>query len=753
MLRDEVTVEVRDRNLARKGTITTKNLSLKATIRHLGVGEWELTLPRQHPMIDHLLTTGSGIIVSLRGSTLFSGVTTRPRRDTNLQNPDGTYTFKGVTDDVLLLDSLAFPSPAIADPGAQDASNDVQTGNAETLMRHYVSANICNGVAPVSRTEGFRQYLRLATSNENRGITLTKAPRFQNLMELLYEIAIGADLGFQVIQRDNDLVFEVLTLTDRSDLVRLDIKNGTITSEASEVSAPSITRAIVAGSGEGVGRLIIERTSTSSAQSENDWGRVIEQFVDQRNAADVVELQQSGDEKLIAGQLATTAIKIVPSDDQTMIYGADWEVGDTIAVVIDGVEAKTTVTAMTMIVNDQVAAIGAAIGDITEFDADAALVKRVENVETRTANLERSEASGGGGGAASDVEVTVKNKTGVTLYKGQAVYIVSSDGENLNVALAQANSEATSSKTMGLLKQDLANDAIGVMITEGFLDNIDTSGLTAGDPMWLSPTTPGGIVFGLANKPSAPNHMVFLGYVLRIQSNNGGYYVKIQNGFENDELHDRLTYVGDTAPPNPKDYYWWWCSADGTMFFRYNDGTSSQWVEIKNSAGYISNSRLDTIEARLTALEIKTVNSVVQIIQATKTDSQTGACSVPNYYDVTGLSITFTPKYANSKFLISFVVQGSATYDGTIRIVRNGGTVVGAGSGGTQNSTSFINVRGNTYEGNSSVGEFFDQTNSISPVTYKVQVGGNGNYWINREPSSDSGERTISTLTIKEVAQ
>lgn len=426
MLRDEVTVEVRDRNLERKGTITTKHLSLKATIRHLGVGEWELTLPKDHPMIEHLLTTGSGIIVSLRGETRFSGVTTRPRRDTNLQNPDGTFTFKGVTDDVLLLDALAFPSPAIADPGAQSEANDVQTGNAETLMRHYVSSNVCLGFAPTERTSGFRQFLKVQTTNLNRGVTLTKAPRFQNLMELLYEIAIVADLGFQVIQRDGDLVFEVLSLADRSDLVRLDIKNGTITSESSEVSAPSITRAIVAGSGEGVARVIIERTSASSLQSEDDWGRVIEQFVDQRSTSAVDELQQSGDEKLIAGQLATTAIKIVPSDDQTMIYGADWEVGDTIAVIIDGIEAKTTVTAMTMIVNDKVAAIGAAIGDITEFDADAALVKRVENVETRTANLERAESAGGGGGGGSSTAVS---DTAPAINAGFDYWFKSSTGE------------------------------------------------------------------------------------------------------------------------------------------------------------------------------------------------------------------------------------------------------------------------------------------------------------------------------------
>lgn len=551
MLKDEVTVEVRDVNLVRKGVITANFLNLKATIRHLAVGEWELTLPKQHPMVEHLLTTGSGIIVSMRGQTRFSGMTTRPKRETNLQNPDGTYTFKGVTDDILLLDALAFPAPTIADPSAQTKAADTRTGNAESLMRSFVSANIVNGVAPAGRIDGFRQFLRLETTNQNRGLTLTKAPRFQNMFELLTEIAVGSDLGFQVIQRGSDLVFEVLTLLDRSDLVRLDIKNGTITSETTEVSAPRLTRAIVAGQGEGVAREIIQRTTTQSLDSENSWGRVIEQFIDQRNAKATVELEQSGDETLIAGQLSTTAIKIVPSDDQTMLYGVDWEVGDTIAVVIDEAEARTTVTAATMIINDQMAAIGASIGDVREFDASSALVKRVESTESRVANLERAESALVWTDVDSTFEfplndqvtlqigqeqvVRVKNATGATLTKGLAIYPTGSTGTNKTVAKAQANAEATSSMTFGVLTQDILNGELGFATTFGMVHDINTSALTEGAAVYLSPTVAGGLT---STKPSAPNHMVLIGFCIRSHAVNGSIFVKIQNGFELNEIHD-----------------------------------------------------------------------------------------------------------------------------------------------------------------------------------------------------------------------
>lgn len=145
----------------------------------------------------------------------------------------------------------------------------------------------------------------------------------------------------------------------------------------------------------------------------------------------------------------------------------------------------------------------------------------------------------------SDIEVAVKNPTTGTISKGSVVYINGADGNNPTIALAQANSEMTSSKTLGFVKADIAAGATGTVVTEGMLDGLNTNAApSAGDPIWLSPTTAGGVVYGLANKPVAPNHMVFLGYVVRKQSNNGRIYIKVQNGYELDELHD----VSITSP-------------------------------------------------------------------------------------------------------------------------------------------------------------------------------------------------------------
>ena len=134
---------------------------------------------------------------------------------------------------------------------------------------------------------------------------------------------------------------------------------------------------------------------------------------------------------------------------------------------------------------------------------------------------------------------TVKHlvKAGVAVTKGQAVYVTSADGTNMIVGKASNASEATSSKTMGLIESTLAINGQGNVITEGLLAGLDTTGANAaGDPVWLG--VDGNLIYGLANKPYAPAHLVFIGIVTRINANNGEIFVKVQNGFELKEIHD-----------------------------------------------------------------------------------------------------------------------------------------------------------------------------------------------------------------------
>jgi hypothetical protein len=124
-----------------------------------------------------------------------------------------------------------------------------------------------------------------------------------------------------------------------------------------------------------------------------------------------------------------------------------------------------------------------------------------------------------------------------SIAKGQAVYVSSANGTNMVVSKASNATEATSSKTIGLLETGGSNNALVKVVTEGLLAGLNTSTAgSEGDPVWLG--TDGNLIYGLANKPYAPAHLVFIGVVTRKNNSNGEIFVKVQNGFELNEIHD-----------------------------------------------------------------------------------------------------------------------------------------------------------------------------------------------------------------------
>jgi hypothetical protein len=138
-----------------------------------------------------------------------------------------------------------------------------------------------------------------------------------------------------------------------------------------------------------------------------------------------------------------------------------------------------------------------------------------------------------GGGQVLTTEVY--NRTGATLTKGTIVYINGSQGNLPTVTKAQANSEATSSRTFGFIQSDLTDMNNGYVVVIGKLDGLNTSTFTDGQTLYLSPTVAGGYT---ATEPTAPDHIVYVGTIVRSHPTQGIIEVRIQNGYELDEIHD-----------------------------------------------------------------------------------------------------------------------------------------------------------------------------------------------------------------------
>jgi hypothetical protein len=156
---------------------------------------------------------------------------------------------------------------------------------------------------------------------------------------------------------------------------------------------------------------------------------------------------------------------------------------------------------------------------------------------TTSGNNVTVDIAGGTGGAADSLIFDAKYDEAAGITKGQAVYVSGSDGTNILVKKADYSTEATSSKTLGLVTESGALNHQGFVISDGLLSNIDTSAAgAAGDPVWLGDD--GNLIYGLINKPYAPNHLVFIGIVTKKNASTGEIFVKVQNGFELDEIHN-----------------------------------------------------------------------------------------------------------------------------------------------------------------------------------------------------------------------
>ncbi|MCD2462462.1 siphovirus ReqiPepy6 Gp37-like family protein [Streptomyces sp. MBT42] len=382
---DEITVEVRDKQLTRVGLIRPEELRLELTDNFNNVGDWKLQLAIENPLCNALRAPGAGIIITGPNDVIMSGPMVKSEFAATPEDPGGSVSFEGVSDTVALADALAFPDPSNPNGATQTKAHDVRQGTAEDVMHSFVMANI-GPTAPVERR---RAHLTDGVSL-SRGPAVIKSARFPVLGNLLTELALLGSLGFRVVQRGTSLVFETYQITDRSDLVRLDVLNGTLAGQRVAITPPGVTRAIVAGQGELVKRQFLQVQTAQSVAAEADWGRRIEKFIDQRNTDKWDELQQAGDEAMEDAGFTAINVQVVPMEESTMRFGHDWYLGDKVSVVVDSQELKSNVTGMVLKADDGGFRLGALLGDATGFDADAALSKRVTSTEARVSQLERT---------------------------------------------------------------------------------------------------------------------------------------------------------------------------------------------------------------------------------------------------------------------------------------------------------------------------------------------------------------------------
>jgi len=195
-------------------------------------------------------------------------------------------------------------------------------------------------------------------------------------------------------------------------------------------------------------------------------------------------------------------------------------------------------------------------------------------------------------GAQETLTATVKNAESVAITRGQVVYLYSATGGFASVKLAYNTSDATSAKTFGVVSDaSIAPNGTGTVTCVGVVDKLNLGAYNDGDTVYLGATA-GTIT---TTKPYAPNHLVYVGIIQRANAGNGQLYVRVQNGYELDEIHD----VQIITPP-----------AAGAVLVR--DATNSLWkaAQIAGTANQVTVTNADAAVTLSLPTAVTNVNSL-----------------------------------------------------------------------------------------------------------------------------------------------
>ena len=179
--------------------------------------------------------------------------------------------------------------------------------------------------------------------------------------------------------------------------------------------------------------------------------------------------------------------------------------------------------------------------------------------------------------STTNVICQVRNTTGATLTKGTAVYISGATGQIPTVSKALATSDTTSAQTLGLMSADLANNSNGYVTIIGLITDMDTSAYTDGAQLYLSGSTAGTFT---TTKPYAPTHLVYVAVVEHAHPTQGKLFVKVQNGYEMDELHN----VSAQSPSNGQTLIY----NTTTSLWEKANLTAGTGISVSNGAGSIT---------------------------------------------------------------------------------------------------------------------------------------------------------------------
>lgn len=347
--------------------------------------------------------------------------------------------------------------------------------------------------------------------------------------------------------------------------------------------------------------------------------------------------------------------KVDNTDSVTSVNG---KVGAVVLTYTDvgaaNAPTNTNITSMTGVTD------GISSPDFVQFDTTVAVTEAVAKLQWDDGNGTLQFGLKGGNvnlQVGQELVALCYNDSGTNLVDGQIVYISGAQGNRVAVKLARADSETTSAGTLGMVTEPIAAGAQGFITLMGTVNKLNTNGLTAGHLLYLSATTAGAYT---ETPPAAPNHKVTIGYVERVSSTVGSIYVKVDNGYELDELHN----VEITSPTGGNLLVYdqtggYWKNANLT------DGTGISITEGTSGTVTITNSAPDQTVSLSAGTGISTSGTYPNFTITNTAPDQTVALTAGTGISTSGTYPNFTITNTAPDQVVSISGGGTTTVTGT----------------------------------------------------------------------------------------
>ncbi|MCO6011407.1 siphovirus ReqiPepy6 Gp37-like family protein [Actinoallomurus purpureus] len=380
---------VTDRNLNVVGDpiVDWRSLDVTRSFNAPAAGTLELVA---YPDILAQLQPGNRIIVIRDGQIWCAGPMEVPQEYTwgvggasASSEPDPGIVKVSFADDLAYLAGYkTYPNPAAA-ATAQTVASYVRTAvNGETILRDLVNLN-CGPGALTARKIAHLVLGAVASV----GTTCNVTTRFEPLLDACRTVAIAAGgLGFRTAQVGTSIEYQVYGPRDLTATARFSRGLGNLRAVSYKQSAPTLTTALVAGSGDAESRIIAE---VSDATATSTWWR-IEDVVNQSDTGDASQLTQSGQVALAQGA-APVELATVTVDTPDLKAGRDFDLGDKVSV-----ELATGTTVSDLVRSTQLQAspkdgeyVTSVVGS-PDATTDPRWVTAVRDLSKRLARLERT---------------------------------------------------------------------------------------------------------------------------------------------------------------------------------------------------------------------------------------------------------------------------------------------------------------------------------------------------------------------------